>query len=67
MNERPESERPSLDRERLERVERELADVEHALGRLDAGTYGACEVCAATIGEDHLTAHPAARACADHA
>src|SRR5690348_5612692 len=45
----------------LERVEAELADVEHALSRLDEGTYGLCEVCGRPISDDRLEAMPAAR------
>jgi DnaK suppressor protein len=51
----------------LARVEQELADVEHALARLDAGTYGTCEVCGSLLGDEALRAAPAARSCADHA
>lgn len=51
----------------LARVEQELADVEHALSRLDAGTYGTCEVCGSPLGDEILRAAPAARSCADHA
>ena len=47
----------------LERVEAELADVEHALHRLDEGTYGICEACGGDIGEDRLEAMPEARFC----
>ncbi|MDP9069982.1 MAG: TraR/DksA C4-type zinc finger protein [Actinomycetota bacterium] len=47
----------------LERVEAELADVEHALRRLDEGTYGLCEACGKPIGEARLEAQPAARFC----
>lgn len=47
----------------LERVEAELADVEHALKRLDDGTYGTCEACGKPIGDDRLQAMPAARFC----
>ena len=47
----------------LERVEAELADVEHALRRLDEGTYGICEACGKPIGEARLEAQPAARFC----
>lgn len=50
----------------LNRVERELGDVEHALTRLDAGTYGTCEVCGSPIDDEILRAAPAARRCADH-
>lgn len=58
------------DRERdvsiLEQVEGELADVEDAYARLEAGTYGTCEVCGRPIGEERLEAIPAARRCAEH-
>ncbi len=47
----------------LERVEAELADVEHALRRLDEGTYGTCEACGKPISDDRLEAQPAARFC----
>lgn len=40
-----------------------LAEVEHALAKLDAGGYGACESCGAPIAEDRLEAKPAARLC----
>src|SRR5438876_408008 len=35
----------------LEQVEAELADVEHALRRLEDGTYGICEACGQPIDE----------------
>jgi DnaK suppressor protein len=47
----------------LESVEAELADVEHALRRLDDGGYGTCEACGKPIGDDRLEAQPAARFC----
>ena len=47
----------------LEQVEAELADVEHALRRLDDGTYGTCEACGKTIDDARLEALPAARFC----
>jgi len=50
----------------LEQVEAELADVEHALRRLDDGTYGTCEVCGKAIPDDRLEAMPAARLCLEH-
>jgi RNA polymerase-binding transcription factor DksA len=50
----------------LERVEAELGDVEHAIRRLDDGTYGTCEACGTTIAEERLEAMPAARFCLDH-
>ena len=50
----------------LEQVEAELADVDHALRRLDDGTYGTCEACGHPIGDDRLEAMPAARFCVSH-
>jgi DnaK suppressor protein len=50
----------------LEQVESELADVEHALRRLDEGTYGTCEIDGKPIPEDRLEALPAARLCLEH-
>ena len=50
----------------LEQVEAELADVEHALRRLDDGTYGTCEVCGKVIPDERLEAMPAARLCLAH-
>ncbi|MDQ4069826.1 MAG: TraR/DksA C4-type zinc finger protein [Actinomycetota bacterium] len=50
----------------LEQVEAELADVEHALRRLDDGTYGTCEVCGVTIPDERLEALPATRLCLVH-
>jgi len=40
-----------------------LADVERALGKLDAGTYGVCERCGEPIGDDRLEAIPGVRLC----
>ena len=51
----------------LDQVESELSDVEHALRRLDDGTYGQCEACGQAIGPERLAATPAARRCAEHA
>jgi len=47
----------------LERVEAELADVEHALGRISDGTYGTCQACGRVIDDERLDAMPAARLC----
>jgi DnaK suppressor protein len=49
----------------LENVEAELADIEHALARLNDGTYGTCEACGRPIDEARLDAMPAARLCLD--
>ena len=40
-----------------------LQQVEHALGRLANGTYGACETCATPIGKGRLQAFPRATLC----
>jgi RNA polymerase-binding transcription factor DksA len=50
----------------LEQVEAELGDVEHALRRLDEGTYGTCEVCGREIPDERLEAMPATRLCLEH-
>jgi RNA polymerase-binding transcription factor DksA len=47
----------------LEHIDAELSDVEHALRRLEEGTYGVCEACSGPIGDDRLEAVPAARFC----
>jgi DnaK suppressor protein len=46
-------------------VETELTQLQRALGRLDAGTYGRCEVCGKPIAEGRLEAKPAARYCVE--
>jgi RNA polymerase-binding protein DksA len=43
-------------------VER-LAELDDALARLDAGSYGRCERCGRPIGDERLAARPAARRC----
>ncbi|TMK43195.1 MAG: TraR/DksA family transcriptional regulator [Actinobacteria bacterium] len=40
-----------------------IADIDRALERLAAGTYGVCEACGQPIGEARLEAWPAARFC----
>jgi len=50
----------------LEQIEAELADVEHAIRRLDAGDYGTCEVCGMAIPDERLEVMPAARLCLEH-
>lgn len=49
----------------LEHIDAQLADVDRAVDRLRAGTYGACEACGRPIDEDRLRARPAARYCID--
>lgn len=45
----------------------QLVEVEAAVERIDAGTYGTCEVCGNAIGEPRLDAMPSARFCIAHA
>ena len=49
---------PPLD---LDAIERDLADVEIALARLDGGTYWTDEVTGAALPHDLLAANPTAR------
>ncbi|MEW6153435.1 MAG: TraR/DksA C4-type zinc finger protein [Actinomycetota bacterium] len=44
-----------------------LADVENALGKFDAGTFGLCETCGQPISPARLEAMPEARYCIEHA
>jgi DnaK suppressor protein len=44
-----------------------LEDVEHALAKLDDGSYGKCETCGEEIAAARLEAMPAARYCITHA
>ncbi len=45
------------------RAREALSDIEHALERLDAGTYGTCEECGIAIPFERLEAIPATRFC----
>jgi DnaK suppressor protein len=56
---------PGPDLSILDDLEIELRDVEHALRRLDEGSYGTCEACGESIGEARLEAAPATRLCRD--
>lgn len=44
-----------------------LAEVQRAQAKLDDGSYGRCDVCAATIPEGRLEARPWATKCLQHA
>jgi RNA polymerase-binding protein DksA len=46
-----------------ESAQQTLAQIEHALARLDAGTYGLCERCGQPINVERLFARPAATLC----
>ncbi len=43
-----------------------LGEVEAALARLDEGSYGRCEVCAAAIPDDQLARAPTRTRCEAH-
>ncbi len=44
-----------------------LDEVARALGRLEEGTYGTCEVCGVAVAPARLEAMPATRYCINHA
>jgi RNA polymerase-binding transcription factor DksA len=49
------------------KLREQLDDVQRALDKLDAGSYGTCETCGEAINPDRLEAMPAARYCITHA
>ncbi len=49
----------------LEKEVAELADVEAALARMTAGTYGECISCGAEIDPERLRVYPAAKRCTE--
>ena len=49
----------------VRQARRRLAELDAALARLDAGTYGTCERCARPIGAERLDARPETRLCID--
>jgi DnaK suppressor protein len=49
----------------LARTEHRIAELDRALDRLAAGTYGTCATCGRPIGTDRLAARPDARTCID--
>ena len=42
-----------------------MSEIEHALQKLDAGTYGLCDVCGKSISPERLEALPQASVCVD--
>lgn len=50
----------------LSQLESRIADVDAALGRLEKGNYGECEVCGRDIHPERLEARPDARLCKEH-
>jgi DnaK suppressor protein len=51
----------------LARARADLVEVDEAFARLEAGTYGVCEVCGRVIPGERLEARPATRRCVRHA
>ena len=49
----------------IDDIDRQLEDAEHALHRLQDGTYGICEGCGSPIPSERLEAQPAARFCVE--
>ncbi len=47
----------------IDQTERRLVEIDAAIGRVDEGTYGRCEVCAEPISDRRLEARPVARVC----
>jgi len=47
----------------LSDVDRELAAIDAAMQRLDAGTYGVCSLCGGSIADAALEADPTASRC----
>ncbi len=50
----------------LKQLETQLGDVDTALAKIEAGTFGLCEVSGEEIEEGRLNANPAARTCTEH-
>ena len=54
-----------LDEGLAEGAQQTLGDIDAALKRIEDGTYGICEICGKSIGEDRLRAIPWTRYCID--
>ena len=50
----------------VRQAEHHLLEIDAALARLAAGTYGICEVCGEPIAPGRLEARPTARTCVSH-
>ncbi len=50
----------------LDELANGLAEVQSALERIDAGSYGRCEMCGAQIDETTLESSPTSRLCSAH-
>ncbi len=45
----------------MEKLEKQLEEVENALSKIEKGTYGICETCQQPIERDRLEANPSAK------
>lgn len=45
----------------MEKLEKQLEDVDGALSKIEKGTYGLCEICKEPIERDRLEANPSAK------
>ena len=61
----PPDEVPHTERQRRRVEQEQLEQIEAALGRMAAGTYGVCAVCGGAIDRLRLRVIPQARACFD--
>jgi RNA polymerase-binding transcription factor DksA len=50
----------------MNQLEVQLRDITDALKKIEAGTYGICEISGEAIEEDRLEANPSARTCKAH-
>jgi DnaK suppressor protein len=50
----------------LKTLQARLTDIKEAIAKIDAGSYGVCEVCGKAIESDRLEANPAAPTCKEH-
>lgn len=50
----------------LQQLEKQLGEVNHALSKIETGSYGICEISGTEIEKERLEANPAARTCMAH-
>lgn len=50
----------------LSALETRFNNIKRALGKIEVGSYGTCELCSETIEADRLEVNPAARTCKTH-
>ena len=50
----------------IKEISEQKKNIERALAKIEAGTYGVCEISGHQIEEDRLEANPSARTCKEH-